>query len=256
MKCKKCGTEFDESSIYCPQCGERGPELSDLAPPVDDGSVSDTVIDPSESDQQESMSDKLINWRKEHADEPSGERPAADEPAKKKTPAPTLVWTGSGYSGKAMRFQFICAWLFAVPFVVLGIYLHGKEVMPTGTWLWVVWGLLLLLPALLLCYLSCVYIYRVWTISYRLTEHRFYHEEGFFNRVRDVIEIIDVDDLKLEQSLIDRLINGGVGTVIIESNDATHPKLPLYGLENPEKVFDAIDEARRKQRTERGLKSI
>jgi hypothetical protein len=71
-----------------------------------------------------------------------------------------------------------------------------------------------------------------------------------------VIEVIDISDMKLEKTLWDKLINGGVGTVIIESSDDSDPVLKLRGLAEPDRVFDSIDEARRKQRVERGLKQI
>ncbi len=73
----------------------------------------------------------------------------------------------------------------------------------------------------------CVRIYRVGTIKYELTTHQFYHEVGIFRRVRDVIEVIDIDDLKLERTLWDRVVNGGVGTVVIRSADPSNPNCGL-----------------------------
>ena len=100
------------------------------------------------------------------------------------------------------------------------------------------------------------YIYRVGTIKYQLTAHQFYHEEGIFKRIRDVVEVIDIDDLALERTLWDRMINGGVGSVTIKSTDSSSPVLRLAGLDKPDIVFRALDEARRKERVARGLKSV
>jgi hypothetical protein len=119
-----------------------------------------------------------------------------------------------------------------------------------------VWYPSLIVIAALWIWFGCVRMYRVWTIKYQLTAHQFYHEQGIFKRVRDVIEVIDIDDLKLERTLWDRMVNGGVGTVTIRSTDQSSPELRLLGLENPDVVFKSLDEARRKERVARGLKSV
>ena len=103
---------------------------------------------------------------------------------------------------------------------------------------------------------ACIRIYRVGTIKYQLTVHQFYHEEGIFRRIRDVIEVIDIDDLVLERTLFDRVINGGVASVTIKSTDPSSPILKLPGLDDPDIVFRSLDEARRKERVARGLKKV
>ena len=110
--------------------------------------------------------------------------------------------------------------------------------------------------AALWIWFACIRIYRVGTIKYQLTVHQFYHEEGIFKRIRDVIEVIDIDDLVLERTLFDRVINGGVGSVTIKSTDPSSPILRLPGLDDPDVVFRALDEARRKERVARGLKKV
>ncbi len=259
MNCRACGAEFDEHSVYCPKCGERIEEAADpdeapSSPVADETPPSEEPAGdpepdsaPAEPDDEvtRTVSDRLRDTAKLHIDAP-------DDPSMK----PDNPWTEGGYSGKAMRGHFILAWAVTIFLLGFGIWLSFTDKMPPDFWAKVVWGLLATAAAVLWCWVGCKYIYRVWTIKYRLVTYRFYHEEGIFRRVKDVLEVIDISDMKLERTLWDRVVNGGVGTVIIESDDATHPSLRLHGLEDPERVFESIDEVRRKQRVERGLKRI
>ena len=260
MKCRECGAEYDEHSVYCPTCGERTEEsandetppspAADEAPPAEEhvGSLEpEADADPAEPEggAQRTVSDRFRDAARLHHDAP-------DDPAMK----PANPWTEGGYSGKAMRGHFILAWAVTIAFLGFGVWLSFTDNMPREYWAKVVWGILAAVPAVLWCWFGCKYIYRVWTIKYRLVTYRFYHEEGIFRRVKDVLEVIDIDDIKLERTLWDKIVNGGVGTVILKSSDSSHPELILRGLEEPERVFESIDEVRRKQRVERGLKAI
>jgi len=261
MKCRECGAEYDEHSVYCPKCGERTEELADVdeaplspvadeAPPAEDAVESlepETGGGPAEpeDDVRRTVSDRLRDTAKLHHDAP-------DDPSMK----PAHPWTEGGYSGKALRGHFILCWAVTIVFLGFGVWLSFTNKMPGDFWTKIIWGLLAAVPAIVWCWVGCIYVYRVWTIKYRLAVYRFYHEEGIFRRIKDVIEVIDIDDLSLERTLWDRIVNGGVGTVIIKSSDSSNPVLKLHGLEEPERVFETIDEVRRKQRVERGLKAI
>lgn len=272
MKCHQCQTDVDEKSMYCPKCGERLNDVNEpaepsseplISPPTQENSILDGADPPAEqpssaepepspspldrldsSGELKTVSQRLRDTAKDH-------HPSADDPET----MPDDPWTEGGYSSKALRDRMIGLFLLTGAFVALGIWLRQKEWMPEG-WAGIIWGALMAIPLVCWVWFGCIYVYRVWTIKYRLTTYRFFHEEGIFRRVKDVIEVIDIDDIKLERTLWDRIFNGGVGTVTISSTDSTHPDLELRGLEDPERVFASIDEVRRKQRTERGLKSI
>ena len=260
MKCRECGAEYDEHSVYCPTCGERTEEsandeappspAADEAPPAEEhvGSLEpeagDDPAEPEGNDRR-TVSDRLRETAKLHIDAP-------DDPAMK----PANPWTEGGYSGKAMRGHFILAWVVTIAFLGFGVWLSFTDNMPGDFWTKIIWGLLVAVPAAVWCRVCCAYIYRVWTIKYRLATYRFYHEEGIFRRVKDVIEVIDIHDISLERTLWDKIVNGGVGTVILKTDDQSDPELKLRGQEEPERVFQSIDEVRRKQRAERGLKAI
>lgn len=80
----------------------------------------------------------------------------------------------------------------------------------------------------------------VWarTIRYRITNFRIDYERGLFSKSIDTMELWHVDDIKFHQSFVERLL--GVGTITIMSDDQTTPSLPLRGLPNPRKIFDAL----------------
>ena len=165
-----------------------------------------------------------------------------------------VAWAEGSYSGKNLRSRCLLVWAVTVFFVGIGIYMMVKGWMGNhGT---LVWTLLLIVPVCAWVYFGCIYIYRTKTIRYRLTQHRFYNEEGLFTKSVDTLELINIEDMTLRQTLVDRVINGGTGTIILMSNDQTHPTLKISGLENPRAAFESIDELRRRERNARVIRSV
>lgn len=244
MKCVACQAEIEASSVYCPKCGAKieeaaAQESDDFGanvPQEPESGEADTQAD-SESTAQPTVSERLMETARS-----GGEKTT-------ETDAGT-AWTEGGYSPKALNARFMNTIAGSVLILALTIWGHSAR-----DWAWLWYPALIALAALWIWF-ACIRIYRVGTIKYQLTAHQFYHEQGIFKRVRDVIEVIDIDDLKLERTLFDRMVNGGVGTVTIKSTDQSSPELKLVGLDNPDVVFKSLDEARRKERAARGLKSV
>jgi len=165
-----------------------------------------------------------------------------------------VAWTEGAYSGKNLRSTCIFVWLVTIFFVGIGIYWMVKGGMGNHGSLY--WTLLLAIPVCAWVYFGAIYFYRTMTIRYRLTQHRFYNEEGLFTKSVDTLELINIEDMTLRQTLVDRVINGGTGTIVLISNDATHPKLKVTGLENPRAAFESIDELRRRERNARVIRSV
>lgn len=245
MKCVACQAEIEANSVYCPKCGAKidEPEATEMSEdsgaevpqePVPDEMDAQAESEPTE---QRTASERLLETART-----GGEKTT-------ETDAGT-AWTEGGYSPKALNARFMNTIAASVLLLVLTMWGHWAR---EWTWLW--YPSLIVIAALWIWF-ACVRVYRVWTIKYQLTAHQFYHEEGIFKRVRDVIEVIDIDDLKLERTLFDRMVNGGVGTVTIKSTDQSSPELKLRGLDNPDIVFKSLDDARRKERAARGLKSV
>jgi membrane protein YdbS with pleckstrin-like domain len=106
-----------------------------------------------------------------------------------------------------------------------------------GMYYWKIWWLALIgAGAACICIiLPILYIRRV---HYRISNYRIDYERGVFSKTIDTLELWHVDDIRLHQSLLDRILR--VGTITIMSNDKTTPRLPLHGLPSPRPIFDNL----------------
>jgi len=157
------------------------------------------------------------------------------------------------YSGKAMRAQ-------ALGYVLLSLILIGFGIYATffidSTRLphWTIWCILVGCLVFLWGYYYTIYCYRVYTIRYRLTERHLYFYHGLFTRVSDSMELIHINDVRLVQTLFDRIFNGGVGRIVIYCpQDKTDGKLVLVGIDTPMEIFKKIDSLRTTLRTRRSI---
>ncbi|MGL4595811.1 MAG: PH domain-containing protein [Thermoguttaceae bacterium] len=162
----------------------------------------------------------------------------------------TIEWN---YSGKAMRARCLLNWF--ISFVVLAgmVYLTFTNNIPETIYSisWIVCGACLVL---LWVHFYVVYFYRVWTMRYKLTPQQLYSYEGLFTKKSDSMELLYIDDLQLIVTLWDRILNGGVGKIIVHStSDKTHEHLTLAGIENPNHIFETMNEYRSKVRAKRGF---
>jgi len=111
---------------------------------------------------------------------------------------------------------------------------------------WVIWtvlggvlvsGLILLIPVFL----------RIISRRYRLTSQRLFIERGILSQTIDQTELIRVDDVRVEKTFIDRVF--GVGTVSLLSTDVSDRLVVIEGIDNAERVAEAV---RSNMRTQRG----
>jgi len=245
MKCHACGIEADEGSVYCPKCGERI-DLSEGSAPM--------ASEPEEPQAAQAVA----------ASEPAGaEESAGATPDSSRTPADRIrdslkpategaedeekeLWRGT-YARRTMVGTWLLCGLATVVLLALGIWFSVKGWIPVG----VRWGTILVALLVLWGYPALLLVYRRLSIRYRLTTQRFFHEEGILRHVTDRIEVIDMDDISFDQTILQRLVN--VGTIHITSSDRSHPILDIHGIEDVEKVASLMDDARRKERIRRGL---
>jgi uncharacterized membrane protein YdbT with pleckstrin-like domain len=109
-------------------------------------------------------------------------------------------------------------------------------------------------------YLLLLLLYRQMAVRYRLTNQRLLREIGILSRTDDRILVIDIDDITVKQTLVERMFN--LGTILIVANDESAKEeeadrvkkdVVMLGIENPRHVADLIDEARRAERSRRGV---
>ena len=92
---------------------------------------------------------------------------------------------------------------------------------------------------LALCFLAVPSLLRQ-TIRYRITNYRIDVTRGLLARDVDTLELWHVEDLRLHQSLFDRL--SGIGTITVLSHDDTTPNLKLIGLPGPQQLFRNLEQ--------------
>jgi uncharacterized membrane protein YdbT with pleckstrin-like domain len=78
------------------------------------------------------------------------------------------------------------------------------------------------------------------TVRYRITNYRIDITYGVLSKSTDTIELWHVEDIRLHQSLINRIAN--VGTITITAHDQALPMLPLRGLPHPAELFKMLEQ--------------
>lgn len=94
-------------------------------------------------------------------------------------------------------------------------------------------------------------IYRKLDMHYTITNHRLLHRHGILHRRSDRIEVIDIDDLRCEQNLLEQLL--GVGRIVVHASDTSHDELALRGIDRVADVLEILEKVRRRERLQHGL---
>jgi membrane protein YdbS with pleckstrin-like domain len=76
------------------------------------------------------------------------------------------------------------------------------------------------------------------SVRYRITNYRIDFERGIFGKKIDTLELWHVEDIRFDQSFLDRLL--GVGNLMVVSSDETTPQLWMHGLPNPRPLFETL----------------
>lgn len=79
---------------------------------------------------------------------------------------------------------------------------------------------------------------QVYSVYYRLTTQRLFVSRGILSRTTDQTELIRVDDVRVTQRLVDRIV--GCGTVEVISTDVSDAKLSLVGVAGPDKIAEHV----------------
>jgi len=87
---------------------------------------------------------------------------------------------------------------------------------------------------------------------YRLTNRRVFVSTGLFDRRRDQMELLRVQDVYTRQSLTQRWM--GIGTVVVVSSEPQFPVIYLTGVSDPKYVMDLVWHHARAERDRRSVK--
>jgi len=219
MQCQDCGREVSGDAAFCPYCGKK---LAAVA-----AAQAAASNPPSPDPLHPAVAAERIKQ------DPTGfgsEAPQEED-----------LWQG-GFSPKAMYGRMmLLAIVTAACFIAVAMFWST-----TIGWLTLIGGIAILWGALGLSIL-----YRRLAVHYRLTRYRLFHQHGAVSRVTDRIETIDIDDVSVKQTLLDRLLD--IGTIVVMSSDRTVPQLRIEGIDQVNHVADLIDNTRRAERQRRGL---
>jgi uncharacterized membrane protein YdbT with pleckstrin-like domain len=137
-----------------------------------------------------------------------------------------------------LRWQLARVWPWALIGIVIALApLFIKMVLvPKATFRWWIYPIAILVGVLFIL----VPWLKTKTIRYRVSNYRIDIERGLLGRSIDTMELWHVEDLKFQQSLLNRLLD--VGTITVISHDDTTPTLPLYGIPNPRRLFQLLEQ--------------
>lgn len=254
MKCPDCGADVPDDVAVCQVCGGRIETDTWASGPVEDQADSGAAAASAE--------------QQPPATAPTPPEPASEAPQEPATARQLVTGTGGPqqteqqketlwegrYSLRDMNVIWIYTALITAMFLIFGVWMAVRG-LPDWLPALVFWGLILLVPVVLWVYQLGRALHRS-TIRYRLTPHRLYYREGIFVRRQEALELVSIEDIGTTQSLVERLVCGGVGKIQVHSKDPGDPNLVLRGLRDYDEAFHAIDKARREERERRGIALI
>lgn len=206
-----CGANVPADAQFCPKCGVRVNAIP-------------AAVTPDEPTGTQTLRDAM-------------NKSAAA--AKAEVLPETFLWRG-GYSAKAMIGGWILSAILTLVFFIAGMLFPPAGMMIAFCASLAVWGWHLLLL-----------IYRRWSYEYELSTQRFIHRAGLLARVTNRIEVIDISDVQVKQTLVERFL--GIGTISIYSTDTTDPALVMTGIDEVNRIATLIDDTRRTERRKRSV---
>ncbi len=112
------------------------------------------------------------------------------------------------------------------------------------------WAFLIPFAIAALCIL-CARL-RISSTHYKLTTERFFMRTGIIAQDEEEIELYRIQDVKLNQSIFQRIV--GIGDVTIISSDKTTPELHIKGIHRPNSVKETLRTAYRQSRQAEGVR--
>lgn len=164
----------------------------------------------------------------------------------------SLIWTGCRYDRRAFRFQLIL--LAILTLAVMGAGLYWPGIHCHQSWKTLIWIIAGAVFAFVWIWQIVKILYVCLTVEYKLDSERLLVRRGLIRQTTDTVLIAQINDIKMTQTIWDRLINGGVGTLIVYSSDTTDPTFHLAGIDKPSAAFESIDRFRKDYVRRRGIK--
>jgi membrane protein YdbS with pleckstrin-like domain len=124
-------------------------------------------------------------------------------------------------------------WILAIVFLAVPFLYHHFHNPPEWPNVWVTVACVVL--ALILLFIPVLIVK---SVRYRISNYRIDFERGILGKRIDTLELWHVEDIRFEQSFLDRIL--GVGNLTVISHDDTTPKLVMHGIPNPRPLFETL----------------
>ncbi len=228
MHCSHCGREVVEDAAFCHRCGVSLSPAEDVKIATSDP-LEDTIASRAHADMEtvETKRDDLLGRRSAGRDNIREEE--------------RLLWEG-GHS-VAATWPYVIALGAMTALLLVGLIATSASA--------TAWGYALLLALVVWVAALLRFLYWRWSVHYLLTTQRLIHKVGLLRRVTHRIDVITIDDVAFEQSLVQRFL--GVGKIRVLAEERDNPQLVMTGIKNVAEVANLIDNARRYERQRRGL---
>lgn len=116
-----------------------------------------------------------------------------------------------------------------------------------------IWGVCLAIPAFLWVWRAWNWIVAVYGVKFEIRcdadnpkATTILVTRGIFNKKTDSLHIAQVKDIQSSQTFFQKYFQGGVGTISLFTQDLTDGILTMKNMEEPSRVFNALDELRRR----------
>ena len=116
-----------------------------------------------------------------------------------------------------------------------------------------IWIVCLGIPALLWIWRAWNWLVAIYGVKFEIRcdadnpkATTFLVTRGIFNKKTDSLHIAQVKDIQCSQTFFQKYFQGGVGTISLFTQDLTDGILTMKNMEEPSRVFNALDELRRR----------
>jgi len=162
-----------------------------------------------------------------------------------------VVWEAR-YSAKNFLGRFLMRVALTVGWIMLAAFTWGRDNAHPSPGLKIV----AVLSGIFLVGLRLQFLYRFLMARYghyyRLTTRRLFVSTGVFDRRRDQVELLRVNDVYTRQGFLERWLS--IGTVVVESSEERYPMTYIVGVDDPKAVMDLIWHHARAEREQKTVK--
>lgn len=158
-----------------------------------------------------------------------------------------VVWSGKPSNWMGFPTYFFCLLLAAG--IGAGVYFGAPNLNLNKTIVPFLYGLIAI-PVLIM-------LFKRWTLkstSYRLTNQRFFVDEGILNRKSEELELYRVKDITVVRPFFLRIV--GRGNIILHTSDKTNPTVVVKAIKNIDVVRDDIRNLVEHWRKEKGVREV